>query len=91
MDEQIIKDFESRLAMFENSVKSIASNFESKLVDLDKQTKDIVENTNYLKKMKVVYENQNKKLLLMESTIDELMYRLENISELSVKKKKRRR
>jgi len=91
MDEQIIKDFESRLAMFENCVKSIASNFESKLVDLDKQTKDIVENTNYLKKMKVVYENQNKKLLLMESTIDELMYRLENISELSVKKKKRRR
>lgn len=90
MNEQLIKEFEGKLTMFENSLNSIASNFISKLDALSTEAKAVVENTSFLKKLKVIYDEQNKSLAKMNETIDELMTRLESISEGPTKKKKKK-
>ena len=64
MDEQIIKDFEAKLKMFENSIEKISGDLTAKLNDLAVQTKDINEKTQFLKTMKKIYDEQNKKLKL---------------------------
>jgi len=95
MDEELIKDFNSKLDMFETSLNGIYSNLLGKLEELAKPITAIAESTNFLKKMKVIYDEQNKKILLMEGTLDELSYRLDAISNgtatSSSKKKKKRR
>jgi len=96
MDDEIVKEFNSKLDMFENSLNSIYSNLIGKLEDLAKPINEIAESTDFLKKMKVIYDDQNKKLLLMEGTLDELSYRLDAISNgtaapVSSKKKRKKR
>ncbi len=94
MDDQTVKDFEAKLGMFENSFKSIADNFSTKLSEINVRAAQIADNTEFLKKMKVIFDGQNKKLLLMEASLDELIFRLDTIAEEGVstsKKKKRRR
>ena len=95
MDDQIIKDFESKLQMFEKSLQNISDNFLGKLNDLSHKTNEIAVNKKKKKKMKTIYDQQNNKLERMESTIDELMTRLDNISsgevEINSKKKKKKK
>ncbi len=95
VNDEIVKEFNSKLNMFETSLNGIYSNLKVKLDELAKPIKEIAESTDFLKKMKVIYDNQNKKLLLMEGTLDELSYRLDAISNgtaaPSGKKKKRRK
>jgi hypothetical protein len=91
MDEELIKDFESKLGMFENSLKSIADNFSTKLSEIAVRTSQVAENTEFLKKMKTIFDGQNKKLLLMETTVDELIFRLDALAEEGVSKKKRKK
>ena len=95
MDEQIIKNFENKLAIFDESFKSIANDFSEKLTALATQTKDIGQNTQFLKTMKIIYEEQNKQLNLMEATIIELIARLDDLTEgeihLKSKKKKKKK
>ena len=95
MDEEIIKEFNSKLDMFETSLDGIYTNLMGKLEDLAKPITAIAESTNFLKRMKVIYDEQNKKLVLMEATLDELSYRLDAISNGSAapsgKKKKKKR
>jgi len=95
VDEEIIKEFNSKLDMFETSLDGIYTNLMGKLEDLAKPITAIAESTNFLKRMKVIYDEQNKKLVLMEATLDELSYRLDAISNGSAapsgKKKKKKR
>ena len=95
MDEEIIKEFNSKLSMFETSINGISSNLFGKLEELAKQTGEIANNTDFLKKMKIIYDEQNKKLVLMEATLDELTYRLDAISsgtaDSDSKKKKKKK
>ena len=91
MDEQLIKDFESKLGMFENSLKSIADNFSGKLTEISTRASQVAENTEFLKKMKTIFDGQNKKLLLMETTVDELIFRLDALAEEGIAKKKKKK
>lgn len=91
MDEQVIKDFESKLTMFENSLKNIAEGFLSKLGDLSNKTGEIAENTEFLKQMKKIFDDQNKKLELMDATINELTSRLDEIDSADYSKKKKKK
>lgn len=91
LDEQIIKDFEGKLQMFESSIKNISDGFMQKLLDLSKQTGEIAENTQFLKKMKIIYEEQNSKLEIMDATITELIARLDSIEIPSKGKKKKKK
>ena len=96
MDEETLKDFNSKLDMFQSSLNGIYSNLLGKLEELAKPIKAIAESTNFLKRMKVIYDDQNKKLVLMETTLDELSYRLDAISNgtaapVSSKEKKRKK
>ena len=95
MDEETIKEFNSKLDMFETSLNGVYSNLLGKLEDLAKPIKEIAESTNFLKRMKAIYDEQNKKLVLMEATLDELSYRLDAISNgtaaPSSKKKKKKK
>ncbi len=75
--------------MFENSLKSIASNFVSKLDTLATQAKTVAENTEFLKSMKKIYDEQNKKLQLMDNTINELFARMDEAGDKKKKKKGR--
>jgi len=91
MDEQIVKDFENKLGMFENSIKSIADNFSGKLNEIAVRSNEVAENTEFLKKMKAMFDEQNKKLLLMETTIDELIFRLDTLAEEGIQKSKKKK
>jgi len=95
MDDETIKEFNSKLTMFETSINGISSNLEGKLQDLAEKTKVIADNTAFLKRMKSIYDEQNKKLVLMEATLDELTYRLDAITNGTTvdsdKKKKKKK
>ena len=95
LDDSVIKDFESKLTMFENSLKNISEGFLSKLIDLSNKTTEIAENTEFLKSMKKIFDEQNKKLEIMDATINELSSRLDILDEAgitaSVKKKKKKK
>ncbi len=91
MDEQTIKDFESKLGMFENSLKSIADNFSNKLSEISVKAAEIAENTEFLRTMKTIFDGQNKKILLMESSLDELIFRLDSLAEEGIDKKKKKK
>ncbi|MHA1149864.1 MAG: hypothetical protein ACTSR8_16635 [Promethearchaeota archaeon] len=95
MDDQIIKDFESKLTMFENSIKNLSDGFLTKLEDLSTKTNEIAENTEFLKRMKKIFDEQNKKLELMDATIKELSSRLDILDEQGIgkssKKKKKKK
>ena len=91
MDDQIVKDFESKLGMFENSIKSIADNFSTKLNEIAVRAVEIAENTEFLKTMKKIFDEQNKKILLMESSLDELIFRLDALAEEGPQKKKKKK
>ena len=62
MDEQIIKDFQNKLEIYQESFNKIAADFSNKLEALAKDTSNISENVQFLKKMKTIYDAQNKKL-----------------------------
>ncbi len=96
LDEQVIKDFEAKLNMFQNSLNNISSNFLAKLEELAAKTREVVSNTGFLKRMKKIYDEQNAKLERMEKTINELLNRLEYIKSegyktTSKKKKKKKK
>lgn len=95
MDEEVIKEFNAKINMFETSLNGIYTNLLGKLEDLAKPIIEIAESTDFLKKLRVIYDEQNKKLLLMEGTLDELSYRLDSISSgtaaPSDKKKKKKK
>ena len=95
MDEQVVKEFNDKLAMFEKSLSNISDNFIGKLDELGIKTKEVAENTIFLKRMKVIFDDQNRKLEIMDATLEEIQSRLDTISEGGVpkksKKKKRRR
>jgi len=91
VDPQIIKDFENKLGIFQDSFTGISSDFLDKLETLAVQIKDISESVQFLKRMKQIYEEQNKKIETMETTINELMIRLDEIVEGGTPKKKRKK
>lgn len=95
MDDQVIKDFETRLKMFDTSLTNVAKDLLGKLDNLAKETATIAESTSYLKSLKVNLDEQNKRLETMDSTLEELLKRLETISEqpmdLKGKKKKKKK
>ncbi|MFO8017390.1 MAG: hypothetical protein R6U96_02045 [Promethearchaeia archaeon] len=79
MDEQILKEFESNLTMFEKSLDNITGDLLQKLTDLSKEAVEMAENTDFLKKMKKNYDKQSKRLKTIEETMNELMDRLNRL------------
>lgn len=79
MDEQIIKNFENNLKMFEKSIDNITDDLSGKLTDLSKKAIEMADNTDFLKKMKKNYDRQSKRLKSIEETVNELMKRLNQL------------
>ncbi|MGV9171345.1 MAG: hypothetical protein ACOC44_17480 [Promethearchaeia archaeon] len=79
MDEQILKEFEANLKMFEKSIDNIAGDLIGKLNDLSNKAIEMADNTDFLKKMKKNYDRQSKRLKTMEQTMEELMKRLNQL------------
>jgi chromosome segregation ATPase len=79
VDEQILKDFETNLKMFEKSFDNVVSDLSGKLTDLSEKAIEMADNTDFLKKMKKNYDTQSKRLKTIEQTVDELMKRLNQL------------
>ncbi len=79
MDEKIIKNFEAKLNLFQNSLIKVSDQLMVKLEKITKETKQVVLNTDFLKKMKVIYDEQNKKLQLMEKSITDLSLLIDKV------------
>ena len=81
--------------MFQTSLEKISAGFLSKLGELSNKTVEIAGNTEFLKKMRVIYDEQNNKLEIMDATINEVLERLDDISSgknsVSDKKKKKKK
>lgn len=94
VDDETLKDFQNRLKMFESSFTNVTKDLLNKLDTLGAETKTIAESTSYLKRLKESYDESNKKLKDMDEVIEELMKRLDRISEEpydSKKKKKKKK
>lgn len=79
--------------MFESSFTNVTKDLLNKLETLAAETTSIAENTSYLKKLKLSYDESNKRLVEMDETIEEILKRLEKISEapMDIKKKKKKK
>ncbi len=73
--------------MFGNSLSNVTADLLGKLEKLAVDTTTIANSTSYLKKLKVSYDEQFRKLEGMEATVEELMSRLDVISERPIKTK----
>jgi len=93
VDEQTIKEFQNKMTMFESSFTNVTKDLLNKLETLAAETTSIAENTSYLKKLKLSYDESNKRLVEMDETIEEILKRLEKISEapMDIKKKKKKK
>ncbi len=91
MDDQTIKEFSASIQMFEKSFSKIASDFSTKLGALEGKAADISAKTDFLKKMKQIYDEQNSRLELMEATLNEVNDRLDSIQNAPMGKSRKKK
>lgn len=79
MDEKIITDFAQKLDIFLESFSGISNMFLEKLDGLNANTCQIVENTEFLKKLRTRLDEEQKRLQNMETVTEGLLDRLDRI------------
>ena len=82
MDEKIINDFSQKLDIFLESFSGISKSFLEKLESLNANACELVDNTEFLKKLKTKETEEQQILQNIEDTVKTLLTKLDQIKRM---------